>query len=256
MTGTPEKRLGFQRQSGPEWSPPGSPRQDPDPDPGQPRSDPQPRAEDWDMRVRETMLAKRIVTLRGILDEGLAGQVALELMSLDASGDERITLYVDSASGTLEGAFTVIDVIDLLGVPVHATCLGRAEGPAVGVVAVSDHRSAAPHARFRLCEPHSSAQGRASDMQRFAEQQRLQLDRFIARIAEAAGRPAEHVEADINVGRYLQAGEALEYGLIDEIWTPVRNTGAEDASREPFGFRPSRRPHLSAYQEDPPRTQS
>ena len=103
-------------------------------------------------------------------------------------------------------AFIVMDVIDLLGVPVHATCLGRAEGPAVGVMAVSDHRSAAPHARFRLCEPQSSAQGRASDMQRFAEQQRLQLDRFIARVAEATGRPNEHVEADINAGRYLHAG--------------------------------------------------
>jgi ATP-dependent Clp protease protease subunit len=208
------------------------------------------------MRVRETMLAKRIVTLRGTLDEALAGQVALELMSLDASGDERITLYVDSASGNLEGAFTVMDVIDLLGVPVDATCLGRAEGPAVGVMAVSDHRSAAPHARFRLCEPQSSAQGRASDMQRFAEQQRLQLDRFIARVADATGRPTEHVEADINAGRYLQAGEALEYGLIDDIWTPVRRAGAEGDGREPLGFRPSRRPHLSAYREDPPRTQS
>ena len=47
----------------------------------------------------------------------LAGQVALELMSLDASGDEHVTLFVDSGAGTLDAAFTVIDVIDLLGVP-------------------------------------------------------------------------------------------------------------------------------------------
>jgi ATP-dependent Clp protease protease subunit len=254
MTSKPDRRLGFAGSSGQEWSPPGEPR--PDPDLTEAGSDPRPDVGYWEMRVRETMLAKRIVTLRGTLDEGLAGQVALELMSLDASGDERITLYVDSASGNLEGAFTVMDVIDLLGVPVDATCLGRAEGPAVGVMAVSDHRSAAPHARFRLCEPQSSAQGRASDMQRFAEQQRLQLDRFIARIAEATGRPAEHVEADINAGRYLHAGEALEYGLIDDIWTPVRRAGTEGDGREPLGFRPSRRPHLSAYRDDPPRTQS
>jgi ATP-dependent Clp protease protease subunit len=251
MTTTPERGLRFRAHGGTEWSPPGERSNEPD----ESKSDAQTGIGEWELRVRETMLAKRIVTLRGILDEALAGQVALELMSLDASGDERITLYVDSASGTLEGAFTVIDVIDLLGVPVHTTCLGRAEGPAVGVVAVSDHRSAAPHARFRLCEPQSSAQGRASDMQRFAEQQRIQLDRFVARIAESSGRPSEHVEADLSEGRYLQAEEALEYGLIDEIWTPTRRGSDGDAGREPLGFRPSRRPHLSAY-EDPPRSQS
>jgi ATP-dependent Clp protease, protease subunit len=247
MTSRPQRPFGFQPKAGPEWSPPGEPTQS--------GTDPEPGISDWELRVRETMLAKRIVTLRGILDESLAGQVALELMSLDASGDERITLYVDSASGTLEGAFTVMDVIDLLGVPVNATCLGRAEGPALGVVAVSDHRYAAPHARFRLCEPQSRAQGRASDMQRFAEQQRIQLERFVARVAEATGRPREHIEADINAGRYLQAGEALEYGLIDDIWTPARR-GVDEDGREPLGFHPSRRPHLSAYHEHPPRTQS
>src|SRR3984957_17933447 len=253
MTGTPERRLGFQRQGGPEWSPPRAPSLEPDPDSP---SDGQPGVGDWELRVRETMLAKRIVTLRGTLDESLAGQVALELMSLDASGDDRVTLFVDSGAGTLDAAFTVIDVIDLLGVPVQATCIGRAEGPAAGVVAVADHRFAAPHARFRLCEPWSTANGRASDMQNFAEQQRLQLDRFVARIAEATGRPREHVEADIYEGRYLRADEALEYGLIDEIWAPARRDQDEDPDRAPLGFPPTRRPPLSAYREDPPPTRS
>ena len=192
---------------------------------------------------------------RGDLNEVIAGQVALELMSLDASGDEHVTLYVDSGSGNLDAAFTVIDVIDLLGVPVHATCLGRAEGPAAGVVAVADHRFAAPHARFRLSEPVSEAHGSASDMRRFADQQRSQLDRFIARLADATGRPVEHVEADVSSGRFLDAKEALEYGLVDEIWTPTRNQKDSDQDRGPLGFQPPRRPRLSAYQERPPRTE-
>jgi ATP-dependent Clp protease, protease subunit len=238
-----DRRLGFQPTSGTKQ----------DPDSGERRSDERPGTGEWELRVRESMLANRVVTLRGVLDAGLAGQVALELMSLDASGDERVTLYVDSAAGTLEGGFTVMDVIDLLGVPVDATCLGRAEGPAVGVVAVADRRFAAPHARFRLCEPESRAEGRASDMQRFVELQRSQLDRFVTRIAEVTGRPHEHVEADISAGRFFQAGEALEYGLIDEIWTPTRRGQDGESDREPLGFGRSRRPRLSAYQEKPPR---
>jgi ATP-dependent Clp protease protease subunit len=208
--------------------------------------------DEWQMRLRETMLAKRIVSVRGDLHEALAGQVALELMSLDASGDEHVTLYVDSGGGTLEAAFIVIDVIDLLGVPVHATCLGRAEGPAAAIVAVSDNRFCAPHARFRLCEPKSEAHGNAGDMRRFADQQRLQLDRFIARLADATRRPVEHVEADVCSGRFLDAEAALEYGLVDEIWTPTRNRNERDRDRGPLGFGPPRRPRLEAYREGPP----
>ncbi len=238
-------RIGFR------WSPNVDPPRDPQPTGAEPWPNATPN--DWEVRLRETMLAKRIVSVRGDLDEALAGQVALELMSLDASGDEHVTLYVDSGGGTLEAAFIVVDVIDLLGVPVHATCLGRAEGPAAAVVAVADKRFCAPHARFRLCEPVSEAHGSAGDMRRFADQQKLQLARFVARLAEATGRPVEHVEADVASGRFLDAHEALEYRLVDEIWTPTRNQGDAYRDRGPLGFQAPRRPHLEAYQERPPR---
>jgi hypothetical protein len=89
-------------------------------------------------------------------------------------------------------------------------------------------------------------------MRRFADQQRLQLERFIARLADATGRPVEHVEADVCAGRFLDAKEALEYGLVDEIWTPTRNQNDGDRDRGPFGFQPPRRPRLEAYKESPP----
>jgi ATP-dependent Clp protease, protease subunit len=205
---------------------------------------------DWEIRLRETMLAQRIVNVRGNLDEQLAGQIAMELMSLDASGDDHVTVYLDSGGGSLDAGFILIDVIDLLGVPVHVTCLGRAEGPAAAVVAVCDHRAASPHARFRLSEPVSEAHGNAQEMARFAEQQSAQLSRLVSRLAQATGRPPEHLEADLSAGRYLDAREALEYGLIDEIWIPTRETAPTD--RPPFGFRPPKRRHLSAYEDGSP----
>ena len=65
-----------------------------------------------------------------------------------------------AGGGTLEAALMIIDMIDLLGVPVHARCVGRAEGAAVGIVAVAPHRSATPHARFRLGLPDVAFAGR------------------------------------------------------------------------------------------------
>lgn len=203
---------------------------------------------DWESQMRERMLERRIVTVRGTLDESLAGRVALELMTLDASGDDPITVHVDSAGGTLEAAFTVIDVIDLMGVPVHSVCLGRAEGPAVGVLASADRRRIAPHGTLRLCEPRTEATGHANEMQRFAEQQRQQLEKFVELIAEITTRPVEHIEADVAAGRYLNAEQALEYGLVDEIWAPKKKQSQSDPDRPPLGFRPPQKPHLRAYE--------
>jgi ATP-dependent Clp protease protease subunit len=131
---------------------------------------------------------------------------------------------------------SVVDTIDLLGVPVVATCVGRAEGSAVGVVAAAERRFAAPHARFRLAEPSSSVTGNAAGLHHWAQHHQAQLDRFVERLAQATGRPGEHIEADLDAGTWLSAQEAVNYGLVDQIWQPGRDRGWEEAPRQPLGF--------------------
>ena len=70
--------------------------------------------------LRAQLFERRIVFLRGALDDALAGDVAAQLMTLDASGDDPVQLHVDSPGGPLEPAFVLIDTIGLLGVPVLA----------------------------------------------------------------------------------------------------------------------------------------
>ena len=95
---------------------------------------------------------------------------------------------------------------------------------------------AAPHARFRLIEPQSSFQGRASQLTGWIEHHRRQLEGFYERLSLATGRPASDIAADSRAGRYLDSRQALEAGLVDEI--AVR--GAELYRWPPrgFGFRP------------------
>jgi ATP-dependent Clp protease protease subunit len=187
--------------------------------------------------VRAQLFDRRIVSLRGVLNDELAGLVCAQLMTLDASGDDAVTLFVDSGEGTLSAAFAVMDTIDLLGVPVQVTCLGRADGPAVGVVAVGARRRASRHARFHLTAPRASVAGTAGDLERWISYHQQQLDNFVTRLSEATHRPLEHVEADLYSGRFLSAEDALRYGLIDEIWQPDRS-GSAPPDRPPLGFRP------------------
>jgi ATP-dependent Clp protease protease subunit len=177
-----------------------------------------------------------MVFVWGYLDDGLASHLAAQLMTLDATGDEPVQLHIDSPGGTLEAALCLIDVIDLLGVELTATCVGQAAGPAIGPLAVAQRRRATPHARFRLAEPVFELAGPARDLAAWAASHRAQLRRFCQRVAEAIGTAADALEADLATGRFLDADEALTYGLIDEICGPGARVYPLPGSR--LGFNP------------------
>lgn len=166
----------------------------------------------------EELFKRRIVFLRGELNEQTAGDTAAQLMTLDATGDDAVTLYLDCHGTSLEAAFTLMDVVDLLGVPVHAVAMGRVEGPAVGVLAVAPRRSISPNARIRLRDPElQTMTGNANQLANWVEHHQQALARFHQRLAAATGRPVEHVEADCGQGRFLDADQAIAYGLADGI---------------------------------------
>jgi ATP-dependent Clp protease protease subunit len=177
--------------------------------------------------LRAQLLARRIVLLRGALDDALAGQVAAELLLLEAEGGDPIVLHVDSAGGPVQPAFTLIDTIDLLRVPLEAVCVGRAEGTAAVLVAAAPRRWVAPHARFLLVAPRVSAEGRAVEMEALSAEHTAQLAQLTERLARSTGRPVEHLEADLAAGRWLTAEQAVAYGLVDGIWRskPVPGAG-------------------------------
>src|SRR5262245_49586108 len=170
--------------------------------------------DDW---LQEQLFARRIVLVAGRLDDDRAAQAAAALVVLDAREDRPIELHLDSPDGALGAAFVLIDAIDALRSPLHVLCRGRAGGPGTGVLAAADHRAATPHARFHLCQPTARFDGVPEAI---AAQNRLQQEllwKLYGRLARRTGRPAEEIAEDMRCGRYLNAQEALDYGLVDEI---------------------------------------
>ncbi|HEV2360718.1 MAG TPA: ATP-dependent Clp protease proteolytic subunit [Acidimicrobiales bacterium] len=171
----------------------------------------------WNDDLRSRLLERRTVLLSGVLDDASAGDLATQLMMLDATGDGTVHLQIDCVGQGLDAAFTVMDTIDLLGVPVHATCLGRVEGAAVGVLAVCHKRLAAAHARIRLRDPELGIEGSASEIARYVAQATKRLDSFHGRIAAACRRTTEEVATASAEGRFMSADEAKSFGLVDDI---------------------------------------
>jgi len=120
--------------------------------------------------LQEKLFERRIVLVTGRLDADLAAEAAA-LMALDAIGDEPIELHLDSPDGTLESAFVLIDTLDRLRATLRAHCRGQVGGPAIGVAADADHRSASPHTRFRLFQSTAQFSGTPDQIASHSRQQ-------------------------------------------------------------------------------------
>jgi ATP-dependent Clp protease protease subunit len=181
---------------------------------------------DW---LGERLIDQRVVALAGELDDETVNRAVATLALLDADGDEPVRLRLSGVSADLDATLTLVDALDLMGVPVHATALGALVGPAVVLLAVADHRVAGPHATLQLREPRSGGRLHGYDGETWVAERAHRLRRLQERLAEACGRPVEQIATDMAAGRVLGAQEAKDYGLVDaaeQVRRPAAGPGS------------------------------
>jgi ATP-dependent Clp protease, protease subunit len=191
-----------------------------------------PEPSDWGASLRARMFDRRVVFLVGPLTDDSAGRAAMELMTLDASGDSAVQLQIESPIGELGAALAIMDVIDTMGVNVAGVAMGLVGGPALGVLAVCARRVSMPHARFHFREPDAVLRGDARTIDRWLSFRRQQWTQYCERFGAAIGRPTQQLESLWADGSYLGANDALAMGLVQEI---ARPTGEVKELRRP-GF--------------------
>jgi ATP-dependent Clp protease, protease subunit len=167
------------------------------------------------------LFERRTIMLTGALDGEAATAAAASLMALDADGDDPVTLLVNSPGGPLDAGVAVVDVLDLLGAPVEATCIGQAVGTAAVAVACATpgRRRAAPNARLSLRLAEGALGGPAGRLEQEAAARVDTRDRLVDRLVAATGRPRHELVAATERGPLLSAAEAVAAGLVDEVAT-------------------------------------
>jgi ATP-dependent Clp protease, protease subunit len=177
-------------------------------------------APDW---LAERLLDRRLVALAGTLDDETANRTVAELALLDASGDDPVRLRLSGVTADLDVALTLVDALDLMSAPVHATALGTIGGAAVALLAVADVRTAGPHTTVHLHEPRSPVGVPGPELETAAAEHARRVRRLQERLADACGRTPDEVAADMHPGRLFDAEEAREYGLVDVVETGRRS---------------------------------
>jgi len=178
----------------------------------------------WPGALYERLLVRRIVLASGMLDDEAAARLSAQLLTLDAEQDKPIRLELQNLRAELSATVTMMGILDVLRVPVHACVSGEINGPALGVLASCPRRSGYPNATFVLAEPRLHFGGTVTALTAREQQVTRMLDTLYFRLAEVTGREVGEIREDARQGRTLTTGQAIGYGLIQ---------GQETASRPP-----------------------
>jgi ATP-dependent Clp protease protease subunit len=169
---------------------------------------------DWQGRLYERLLEKRIVLASGILDDDAAARLSAQLLTLDAEGDKPIRLELQNLRPELPAVLTVMGILDVLRVPVQACVSGEISGPGLGVLASCPRRSGYPNATFVLAEPRLQFGGTVTSLTAREQQVTRMLDTLYYRLAEVTGLEVDQIRDDARRGRSLTTAQAIGYGLI------------------------------------------
>jgi ATP-dependent Clp protease protease subunit len=174
------------------------------------------------MDVFSRLMMERIIFLGTGIDADVANIVNAQMLYLSSlSGDEDITLNINSPGGEVYSGLAIIDTMNFINNDIQTVCMGMAAsmGAVILSAGAKGKRSALKHSRVMIHQPLGGARGQASDILIEAEQIKLVKDELCKMLSDNSGQSFEKVIADCDRDHWLTASEALEYGLIDKIYT-------------------------------------
>ena len=180
--------------------------------------------------IYSMLLRERIVFLGQEVDDQIANLIVAEILYLEAQDpDKDIHLYINSPGGLAYGGMAIYDVMQHVRCEVSTMCVGMGMSAAAMILAggAAGKRYALPSSKIMIHQGSAGAKGAPRDMEIHLREVLATTRRMSEIIAHHTGKPVEQVERDIDRDYYMTAGEAMEYGLIDEIVMPRRGVSAE-----------------------------
>lgn len=172
------------------------------------------------MDVFSRLMMDRIIFLGQPIDDEVSNIVQAQLLYL-ASVDEKagISMYINSPGGSVSAGLGIYDTMNLVVPPVSTICTGMAASMAAILLCAGEkgQRSALPHSRVMIHQPLGGAHGQASDILIEAKEIEKTRNELYEIIARHSGKPLERVFIDADRDYWMTAGEAKDYGMIDDI---------------------------------------
>lgn len=172
--------------------------------------------------IYSRLLRERIIFLNGEVNDQTASLVCAQLLFLEAENPEKeIYFYINSPGGVVTSQFAMYDTMNFIKAPVATVCMGMAysAGSFLLMGGAPGKRAALANASIMVHQPSGGFQGQASDIFIHAENTRKVKHRMIELYSKHCGRSEAEVERALDRDTFMNPQEALEWGLIDRIFT-------------------------------------
>ena len=174
------------------------------------------------MDVFSRLMMDRVIFLGTEVNDYTANVIQAQVLYLDSVDSERdIHLYLNTPGGSVYAGLGIYDTMQFVSAKVSTICTGLAAsmGAILLVAGEKGMRAALPHSRVMIHQPLGGIQGQASDIEITAKEILKLKDELYQILSEHSGRTIESIRQDADRDHWMSAQEALDYGMIDRIYT-------------------------------------
>ena len=169
--------------------------------------------------IYSRMLKERVIFLVGPVEDHMANLVVAQLLFLESENpDKDINLYINSPGGAVNAGLAIYDTMQFIKPQVSTVCIGQAASMGALLLAggAAGKRFALPHSRLMI-QPLGGFQGQATDIDIHAREILRVRERLNQIFKNHTGKSLELIEKNTERDNFLDAEEAVEFGLVDEV---------------------------------------
>ena len=174
------------------------------------------------MDVFSRLMMDRVIFLGTEVNDYTANVIQAQLLYLDSTDSERdIHLYLNTPGGSVYAGLGIYDTMQFVTAKVATICTGLAAsmGAILLVAGEKGMRAALPHSRVMIHQPLGGVQGQASDIEITAKEIIKLKDELYTILSAHTGKTVDLIRQDADRDHWLTAQEALDYGMIDRVYT-------------------------------------
>ncbi len=173
--------------------------------------------------IYSLLLKERIIFVGTPIDDQIANLIVAQLLFLNREDSEaEIKMYINSPGGQIYAGLAIYDTMQMIPNKISTYAIGvtASFGTVLLAAGTKGLRFALPHATIHIHQPLGGAQGQASDIQIQAREILRLKERLNKILSDATGKTTEEIERDTERDYYLNAQQAVEYGLVDQVLQP------------------------------------
>jgi ATP-dependent Clp protease protease subunit len=174
------------------------------------------------MDVFSRLMMDRIIFLGTEVNDYTANVIQAQLLYLDSVDSDRdISIYLNTPGGSVYAGLGIYDTMQFVKSKVATICTGMAAsmGAVLLVAGEKGMRAALPHSRVMIHQPLGGIQGQASDIEITAREILKLKDELYQIISDHSGQTMDKIRQDADRDYWMTAKEALEYGMIDKVYS-------------------------------------